>query len=93
MPLSVSIQSVTLAGAQGVRVAGTGGPNGATISVSIQIDGDGNGHGATLVNNGRWSVIVNMQNVQSGQTGTATAGATSPQFPGQTAQDSMDFTL
>jgi hypothetical protein len=34
-----------------------------------------------------------IQNVAAGQTGTATATATSSQFPGQQAQAETDFTL
>ena len=93
MALSVSISSVTLAGAQGVRVAGTGSPNGASVTVSVQINGDGAGNGATQVNLGQWSTVVMIQNVHTGQTGTAAATVSSPSFPGQSAQDSKPFTL
>jgi hypothetical protein len=93
MPLSVSITSVSLAGALGVRVAGAGSPNGASVAVQVQINGGGNGNGMTLVNNGLWSTVVAMQAV-AGQTGTATATITDPvHFPGQSAQAQMNFTL
>jgi hypothetical protein len=93
MPLSVSIDSVTLAGSQGVRVAGGGSPDGASVTVHVQINGDGAGNGATVVGAGQWSTVVMIQNVSAGQTGSATATATSIQFPGQQAQAMTGFTL
>ena len=93
MPLSVSISAVTLAGAQGVQVSGTGSPNGAGVAVQIQINGGGNGNAMTLVHNGQWTTIVMMQ-VAAGQSGTATATVTDPvNFPGESASDQMNFTL
>lgn len=91
MPLSVAIDSVTLAGDQGVRVSGTGSPNGANVTVSVQITGDGNGNGGAVVDaTGHWSVTVMIQNVHAGQSGKATATLTSG---GQSTQGSKDFTL
>jgi hypothetical protein len=89
MEPTVSIQSVTRQGPMGILVTGNGTPDGASISVHIQLTGGGSGNNATQVNNGGWSTTVPMQS-NPGQSGTATATATSG---GSSVQTSKDFTL
>jgi hypothetical protein len=91
MSLEVSIQSVTRLGQMGIQVTGAGSPDGASIGVQIQLNGGGSGTGATQVVNGNWTDTVPIQS-SPGQSGTATATAGSPQFPGQTAQAQKEFT-
>jgi len=93
MPLSVTIDSVTLAGSMGVQVSGSGSPNAAVVAIKVQITGGGSGNGESVTNNGQWATTVMIPNVHTGQTGTATATITSSQFPGQSAQGQKNFTL
>jgi hypothetical protein len=93
MPLAVSITSVQLAGPQGIKVSGSGSPDGASISVHINMNDSRNAYGATIVGQGVWATTCMIQ-VSTGQSGTANVTATDPvQNPGQSATDSKVFTL